>query len=265
MSEQSGNVVTWAALVGRWTEFARSAVALPAEGEAGRWREAVPHVITLQAVTHALGELDEVSTGERPLALDRAELACRDATSAIHELWSGEELPTEINELIAEARVAFEAAANAGLEWVVTADRLTVSHAADLVERLRRVSFGGELFVPGPDAAVYRGAPVVFARERGGAPPSEAHVALIAAWLTAAGGKGIEPERVTGPRQVYRQLDFATGRVVRDVVVGMHEPPAPGQPVLLLAMDGGEPVGLPPAGRPGDMPATLEVTFGAAD
>lgn len=52
--------LTWAVLLARWTEFARSAVALPKEGEAGLVRQSVADIITLQAVWFALGDRKSV-------------------------------------------------------------------------------------------------------------------------------------------------------------------------------------------------------------
>ena len=47
---------------------------------------------------------------------------------------------------------------------------------------------------------------------------------------------------------MYRQMDFGSGKPVRDVVVAMNEPLPAGQPLLVLAMEGGElgSVPLPP-------------------
>ena len=52
MTTPSERAMTWAALLGKWTEFAQSALALPDDDEGGRLREAVPAIIGLQAVTH---------------------------------------------------------------------------------------------------------------------------------------------------------------------------------------------------------------------
>ncbi|MFG0307376.1 MAG: hypothetical protein ACF8Q5_14315 [Phycisphaerales bacterium JB040] len=221
-------------------------MALPDVGEGGAWKASVPHAITLQAVTLALGELDVIEDGERPLALDRAEIACREATAGINGAWRGMELPGGLSELIQDARIAFEHAANAGAEWVIRVDRVVCDHPADLCERLRRAGFRGELFVGSPGVPMFRGSPVVFARGPGGAAPTEEQCRAIEGFF----GRGAlaEPERIGSPRQVYRQMDFASGGPVRDVVVAMHEPLPPGQPLLVLAMEGGEtcPVPLPP-------------------
>lgn len=237
------DISTWSALLAHWTEFARASVALPDEGEGGRWKRAVPHVIALQAMAMALAELDRIDDSERAVALDRAEITCRDAAGAIHELWRGEPVPELVVELIDDSRVAFERAANSGVEWVVTSERVACNHPAELVAALRKSGFAGELFVPSPGVPVFRGAPAAFARGPAGAAPSDEQLALIGRFLGK--GKVGEPERIGLPRQVYRQFDFAAGGPVKDVVVPMNEDLPPGQPVLVLAVEGGEAMSVP--------------------
>ena len=236
--------ITWAALLAHWTDFARSAAALGDEGEDGLWKRAVPHVIALQATTMALGELDRIDPEGRPLALDRAELTCRDAAGAVHELWKGEAMPEGLAELIHDARVAFEQAANAGVEWIVKAERLTGEDPSALVARLTKAGFRGELFVPTPGVVLFKGSPAAFARGPGGSPPTVEHERTIADFLGVKRGVVSPAERIGSPRQVYRQVDFATGKVRRDVVVGLHETLPPGQPMLALAIDAGEATGV---------------------
>lgn len=244
--------LTWAALLGKWTDFAKAAVALPTDGDGGRWRDAVAPVITLQAVTHALGELDGIDDADRPAALDRAELLCREAAGRLHELWRGEALPGEVGALIEESRVAFELAANAGIEWLVASESLVAPHPADLLERLVRDGFAGDLFLPSPGVPLFKGAVAAFARAPGGAAPDDRTIHAVEAFLTRRGGRLAPPERISVPRQVFRQLDFATGRVTRDLVVPMNDDLPPGQPLLVLAVEAGRACALPPeapAGR----------------
>lgn len=237
--------LTWAALLAHWTDMARTSSVLADEGDDGRWKRAIPHVITLQATAMALGDLDRIEPDERPLALDRAEIACRDAAGAIHKLWRGEPMPEGLAELVQDARVAFEQAANAGVEWRVVADRIAGEDPSALVAKLVKAGYRGELFVPTPGVVLFEGSPAAFARGPGGAPPTVEHERAIAAFLGAKQGVVGEAERIATPRQVYRQVDFATGKVRRDVVVGMHETLPPGQPMLALAIESGEPVGVP--------------------
>lgn len=240
--------LTWTALLAQWTDFAQKAVALPRTGEGGRWRRAVAPIITLSAVTHALEDLDRIPDEDRPLALDRAEILCRNAARSLHEIWRGEDLPEQVRELIEDSREAFEHAANAGLEWVVAEGRLRGRDPSALVERLRRSGFAGDLFVPVTGVELVAGAPCAFARAPGGAPPDSDVCAQIASFLDPC-GKVTGPRRVVTPRQVYRQVDFATGRIERDLVAPLGGDLPAGQPLLALAMVDGQAVRLPPPRR----------------
>lgn len=259
MTTPAPDTVTWAGLLAHWTDFARAAVALPDGGEAGRWKRAVPHIIALHATAMALGEADRLADDERPLALDRSEITCREAAAALHELWRGEPLPESLDELIDDARIAFEAAANAGLEWVVTAERVVCPHPAELVATLHRTGFVGDLFVPSPGVPVFRTAPAAFARGPAGTAPTPEQVRLIGAFLGRREGAVGEPERIACPRQVYRQFDFARGGPVKDLVVPLNESLPPGQPVLVLAAEGGSAMSVPLPPREPQRLASLPV------
>ena len=86
--------MTWAALLAKWTEFARAAVALPDTAEGSRWKGAVPGIIALQALTHALAEAGELPPDEWSVACDRAGVIIRQHASELHALWRGEPLAT---------------------------------------------------------------------------------------------------------------------------------------------------------------------------
>src|SRR5262245_33826970 len=96
-------VLTWAALLAKWTEFAKAAVALPREGDGGRLRRAVPALIGLQAVTQALGELNRLPKYERAVGLDRATILINRYTGELTSIWQGQE-PAEVAELASDAR-----------------------------------------------------------------------------------------------------------------------------------------------------------------
>ena len=96
--------LTWAALLGRWVEFARSAVALPPTETGRRLRESVQDLIMLQAVTCALGELEQVDEAERQLGLDRAELLIDRHAEALKQRWQPDPLPERVAAFIADAR-----------------------------------------------------------------------------------------------------------------------------------------------------------------
>lgn len=95
--------LTWAALLGRWIEFARSAVALPDDAAGQAMRDSVPDIIMLQAVYFALEHLGDLDRGERALGLDRAQVLISKHTNAIHDRWSDLPIPAGITELIDDA------------------------------------------------------------------------------------------------------------------------------------------------------------------
>lgn len=96
--------LTWAVLLARWIEFARSATALPIDADGKRLRACVADLITLQAVWFALGELDQLPADERALGLDRAQVLIDRHASAILERFAGEGAPPLMAELIDDAR-----------------------------------------------------------------------------------------------------------------------------------------------------------------
>ncbi len=96
--------LTWAALLGRWIEFAKSAVALPDDAPGRRLRESVPDLIMLQAVWFALQHLDELDREERALGLDRAEWLIDRHAQALETRWQGLDMPAPVHGLIADAR-----------------------------------------------------------------------------------------------------------------------------------------------------------------
>ncbi len=238
-------LLTWAALLGKWTEFAQAALALPKEGEAGLLRAGVPDIIGLQAITHALGELDTLTTpGERALALDRAAVGIRAHESSLRSTWAGRALHPELRALIDDAFRALRAAREGGLEWRVAAPAMIAAHPAELLEALAAAGFSGDLFVPAPGVVLFQHCPAVFARGPHGQPAPPGARTAIETFYTDLG----DPEFRPVMRQAYRQFDFAKGRPVRDLVVDSNDAPPGGQPLLVAAMAAGKivPVTLPP-------------------
>lgn len=259
--------LTWAALLAHWTAFAQSTLALPSTAQGDRWRSATPAIIGLQAVTHALADLDKLDAasaapeGERALALDKAELLIRQHGAELHALWSGEPLHEEVSALIDDARRALTLARSQGWEWRVTTDRLVAEHPADLVALLHDCGFDGDLYIATPGITLFRTCPAAFAKMRDGSRPNERAIRAIKEFLVDVS----KPEQVPGFRQVYRQFDFALGRAVRDLVApaeGNDAQLPAGQPLLVPAMLDGEEVGvtLPPR-RGAEIPET-QVIFG---
>ena len=96
--------LTWAALLGRWVEFARQSVGLPRDEVGQLMRDSVPDVIMLQAIWFALQQVDELSPAERALGLDRAEVLFDKHAAAMRRRWAGHVMPEELMQLIEDAR-----------------------------------------------------------------------------------------------------------------------------------------------------------------
>ena len=96
--------LTWAALLGRWVEFAKSAVGLPTDETGVKLRRAVPDLIMLQAVAFALANLGELEESERALGVDRAEVLIEKHTAALEALWPNGDQPAALREIVSDAR-----------------------------------------------------------------------------------------------------------------------------------------------------------------
>lgn len=102
--------LTWAALLGRWVEFARSAVALPDDAQGRAYKAVVPDIIGLQAVTMALSELDQLPPDERALGLDRAQILIDRHTQNLRDQFP-QDLHPSLREMLDEADRALAQAA----------------------------------------------------------------------------------------------------------------------------------------------------------
>lgn len=100
--------LTWSVLLGRWVDFARSALALPDDADGRRLRDAVPDLIMLQAVWFALQHLDELSSDQRALGIDRAGVLIERHERQLRQRWGDEPLPPAIEALIADAKRQLE-------------------------------------------------------------------------------------------------------------------------------------------------------------
>lgn len=103
--------LTWAVLLGRWTDFARSAVALPEDAAGRRLRASVADLIGLQAVWFALSQMhelpaDAMAPAERALGLTRAGVLIDRHEAALRGRFAPDPLPEQAEELIADARAA---------------------------------------------------------------------------------------------------------------------------------------------------------------
>ena len=104
MSTNNCHSVTWTVLLGRWIEFARSALALPKDLDGQRLGDSVPDIIVLQAVWFSLEHLDELNQDDRALALDHAEVLKEKHGRAIGLRWPPDSLPKLLQQLIDDAK-----------------------------------------------------------------------------------------------------------------------------------------------------------------
>ncbi len=96
--------LTWAVLLGKWVEFARSAVGLPDDEQGNKLRQSVPDLIMLQAVWFALQHMDELSAEQQALGLDRAGVLIDQHAGVLRSRWAPDPLPQRIEELILDAQ-----------------------------------------------------------------------------------------------------------------------------------------------------------------
>lgn len=235
--------LTWPSLLAHWTALAQSSLALPKNAEGQRWKDAVPAIIGLQAISHALAEIDTLSPdSDRGVAIDLASVGIQTHAGTLRSLWKNEPLHPELSALIADASAAMSAAKGAGVEWTVTADRLVVDHPAELIESLLHAGFTGDLYLPVPGSVLFRHSPAAFCRERTGAPPGPEVTGQVRQFLNSGATEGgvAKHVRAAAMRQVYRQFDFAVGRAVRDLVLPADCPPPGGQPQLIVAISEGK-------------------------
>ena len=95
--------MTWAGLLGRWVEFAQSAVALGDDEQSGRWKRAVADLIGLSALSMALDEADQLPSAERSLAVDRAGVLLKRHKRNLSEIFDLEPMHPQIIQWIQQA------------------------------------------------------------------------------------------------------------------------------------------------------------------
>ena len=100
--------MTWAGLLGRWVEFAQSAVALPDDQQSGRWKRAVSDLIGLSALSMALEEADQLPEAERALAVDRAGVLLKRHKRNLNEIFGLESLHPQIRQWIDQAEQSLD-------------------------------------------------------------------------------------------------------------------------------------------------------------
>jgi hypothetical protein len=103
--------LTWAVLLGKWVDLARSALALGNDPASQALKKLVPDIIMLQALCHALQEMNDLPLDEQQLGCLRAHWLIDKHQAQIHQTWPAEEpLPQALEELIADAAKALQLA-----------------------------------------------------------------------------------------------------------------------------------------------------------
>lgn len=211
--------LAWAALLGRWIEFAKASVALPDDGEGGRWKRSVVPFIELQATVWALRELDQIDPRDRSVARDRAEATVRRANATLTSVWGRHPMPGGILELQDDATVALREAIYAGLVEIVWEGEGTYE-----VPQVDTGPAVGTLALMPPGSLAMPNEPIGWFTERD-------PVTL----------PGCAHRPAARPTQVYRELDDA-GRFVRDVIAPLEGDIPPGLPMLVAISIAGTPV-----------------------
>lgn len=109
-AEEAVRQLTWTALLARWMAFAKVSLALPDDAEGKRWKDSVVSIITLQAITCALGDIDGLPADEQALGLDRAEILIRTHREQLLTLWRGSDIPPNLADLLIDSHEALLAA-----------------------------------------------------------------------------------------------------------------------------------------------------------
>lgn len=219
----------WAMLLAHWTEFARSALALPEGGEAGLWKASVAPIIGLQALSLAAAEIHLLDPQDRALAMDMGELLVRRHAAELNAIWSGVEMPEKLVALIADARRAVVQAQSLGLEWRLLAEGpVAVPSLAGWGRALLDAGFAGDALVAQPGTLLFAGEPIAFVR------PATDSPAPPLADLSAG---------ISLPRQIYRTMRGL--RDVTDEIVPFDAPLSAGRPLLAPLIEGGRLVAQP--------------------
>lgn len=213
--------LTWAALLARWTELAAAARAWHGQAQGVQWSASVPHLIRLQAISKALGEIGLLPAPERPLARDLAAVGLAQAAAALDGAWRGDAMPEPVLDLLDDARAALERSQYAGMRmaWWVGEGLLEMPDVA-----IDAAAPPDTIAVMAPGTPVMPGCPVAW-------------------WVggTELRVTGCRACDATEPLQVYRQLD-AQGRATEDLIAPLDALP-PGMPLLVPLRERGEALG----------------------
>jgi hypothetical protein len=221
------DLVTWTTLLGHWTSLVKAGEGLrraaESDPDASRWRDSIPEVIRLQAITFALGDLEHLDVPDRGLARDRARVGIEAAHGVLETIWAGHPFPDALAEITGDAADAIDLAVYAGLRWIrwIGSDHLEMP-LLDLAPQGGRGTFA----CAQPGTILQSGSPVAWWTERERPPELE----------------GGDFEIVPGPPvQIYRRLEVE-GHRIHDLVAPISSD-REGLPLLLPVCLAGESIG----------------------
>ncbi|MBL9147813.1 MAG: hypothetical protein JNM94_03885 [Phycisphaerae bacterium] len=224
------HALTWAALLAHWLDVAKATVALPDQGDAGRWKRSLPHLIELHATALALTDITRLRVEDRAVARDKADVLAKRANAQLQTIWRGVPMAEDIVEAQEAAARAIRRSLYAGLVelyWpgpgILEVPDLDLGDGAS--------GSVGTLAVMPPGSLAMPREPVAWFAER---PP----IAI----------EGCVAREADEPRQVYREIG-ADGRFVRDLVAPIDGDLLSGLPMLVVHSLAGTPIGLPPKTR----------------
>ena len=218
MSDFPVHALTWTGLLGHWLEYARASTTWTGP-EGAAWREAVPTIIRLQAVTFALEDLARLPRDERAWARDKADVLIEQSVAELRAIWSDGPLPDEAATIVETARNTLDRSIYATLRELIHRGTgpLVVPSLVDL-DAIEEA--GGTLSLMMPGTIAMPGEPIGWWADRDDLSLPDCVVESRAA-----------------PRQVYRQIDD-TGMIERDLIAPLDDLP-PGMPLIVpLLADG---------------------------
>jgi hypothetical protein len=188
--------LSWTALLGEWMDFARASLALPDDAEGRRWRDSITPIVTLQAVTFALRELDTIDIADRAHAAEQASVLINRQADTLDRIWGEHDAatPAMIAEILADAREEHNrATAITEVVWPGPEAYEVPDFGIDRCAGTLLVMQPGTLAMPGEPIAWWRDAPAM-------------QIEVDRAIYTPS----------ARARQVYRIIEH--DRIVRDVI-----------------------------------------------
>lgn len=237
MPRLNSDALTWTTLLSKWVEFAQASLALPRDAEGDRWRQSVPAIINLQAVTFALNELDRLPARHRAYARDKAEVLIDENAAELERIWADGDLPEMVLGVLDDAADAFVIAAWCDLrELIWRGENPLVIPEFEIPELLDQLGQDGcgMLAIAQPGTFIMPGEPLAWWCDFD--PPQRAANVMEERF------PGSEIAAAKLPRQVFRQFED-DGRITGDVIAWADSEDVDGLPLLLPFFVDGKRIG----------------------